>query len=350
MNESCGNALVVKEVNTALVSKALQNCRAATKQELSQLTGLSLMTVGTILQQLEESGEVLQGEQVPSAGGRPSRQYRYNADSTLRLAVQTLKKDGFDTAEICVANAFDEIVYLKEFRVSHMEAQSFFAPIDDVLNAYPAIRSIAVGLPGVVQGDTVVSCDFGRLAGCDLGTLFRERYGLPVVLDNDVNCVVAGRCRGRELQPETAVVALYFPRVCALGAGIWIGSGVYRGFRSYAGEVSDMPLGIDWCSDQTLYDDEMKLAAAIAKLVTSLCCVLDPQEIVLYGRVLTERHLNLILEHLKRTDKLSGDACSGTRARLPEIVLSPEFETDYRNGLLHQARSLLKPAFELRRN
>ncbi len=346
MNNTGGHALVVQEVNTTLIEDTLQQHMIATKHELARLTGLSLMTVSSILQQLEETGEVLQGNLIPSAGGRPSRQYRYNPEASSVITVYTAAKDSGASAAVCVADAFDEIVYTAEQSFDQIGPESFIPLIDTALQKHPAARALGFGIPGVVQDGTIAACDFPQLAGCGLAAIYGSRYGLPIVLDNDVNCVVAGRCSDMELAPGNAVIALYFPKVCALGAGIWIGNDVYRGFRCYAGEAAGIPLDIDWHGDTYLYQDDGAFASAAAKLISTLCCVLDPQEIVLYGSFLTETHLDLIYERLRTGEFFPAPR----RAHLPDIVLSPDFERDYRRGLLHLTRGLLKPAFELKRN
>ena len=46
--------------------------RRATRAQLSERTGLSTMTVGKLLAELEARGEVRQDEQETGTGGRPS--------------------------------------------------------------------------------------------------------------------------------------------------------------------------------------------------------------------------------------------------------------------------------------
>ena len=51
----------------------------ATKPELSQYTGLSQATVNHLIAEMEQRGEVIDLGEVPSNGGRPSRQYGFHA-------------------------------------------------------------------------------------------------------------------------------------------------------------------------------------------------------------------------------------------------------------------------------
>ncbi|WP_233567681.1 hypothetical protein [Cohnella faecalis] len=72
MKQIGGNAIVIKEVNVNFVRKALKTQGRATKQQLAQATGLSIVTVGTVLRLLLLEGEVLEGEPISSSGGRPA--------------------------------------------------------------------------------------------------------------------------------------------------------------------------------------------------------------------------------------------------------------------------------------
>ncbi|WP_233567679.1 hypothetical protein [Cohnella faecalis] len=62
MKQIGGNAIVIKEVNVNFVRKALKTQRRATKQQLAQATGLSIVTVGTVLRLFAAGGR--------SSGGR----------------------------------------------------------------------------------------------------------------------------------------------------------------------------------------------------------------------------------------------------------------------------------------
>lgn len=69
MEKIQANSLLMKEVNISLVRKELQNLRRATKAELSLGTGLSVVTVNSILNRFLRDGEVFEGGFEPSRGG-----------------------------------------------------------------------------------------------------------------------------------------------------------------------------------------------------------------------------------------------------------------------------------------
>ena len=78
---------LVKLHNLQLARRQLFLQRAATRLELSQTTGISTVTLGTLLRELVQLGQVTEEEAPPPASGRPSRVYRFNADLSHGLLV-----------------------------------------------------------------------------------------------------------------------------------------------------------------------------------------------------------------------------------------------------------------------
>jgi hypothetical protein len=318
----------------------LVTLHTATKQDLSAVTGLSLMTIGNILQQLENDGEVYQGELVPSAGGRPSRRYCYNASFSQVLAVFSSVVDNQDILHLRVADAFNDVMFSHDELMEYTGIAAFEKPVDRILNEFPGIKAMGFGIPGIVSGGRIIACDYPGLNGSDFAGSCHERYGLPLIVDNDVNCVAAAAGSLRETENNSALVCIYFPKKYGFGAGIYIDGRVYHGRNNYAGEAADMPIGINWC-DPELYNDETRFTEAVARLLACFCCIVDPQEFILYADFLEQEQIAVIRQK-----------CDGlTRIPVfPDISLSRNYVQDYQNGLLLQIRELLKPEFELKRN
>jgi hypothetical protein len=71
MNRS-GNALTMRAVNINLVRNSLKARKQATKQQIAEATGLRIVTVATIMQELVEANDIFAVDQAPSSGGRPA--------------------------------------------------------------------------------------------------------------------------------------------------------------------------------------------------------------------------------------------------------------------------------------
>ena len=136
-----GNPLVMKEINTNLVRRVLRAQRSATRQQLAAATGLSIVTVAAIAGQLILAGEALEGDQVPSNGGRPSRLVEFNAGYAKVLALFAHEIAGRDRLSLRVANLYGECVESGEEEAAPESLAAFEPLIDRMLARHPLDQS-----------------------------------------------------------------------------------------------------------------------------------------------------------------------------------------------------------------
>lgn len=130
--------------------------------------------------------------------------------------------------------------------------ESVFAAAEQVCaQADIALRdaaSVGVGIPGAVREGVVehaLNLDVDRL---DLGAALVEKWGVPVVVENDVNVAALGAAR---LLATPAESVAYLNVGTGLAAGLILGGRLWRGVRGAAGEIGhisinpDGPVGAD---------------------------------------------------------------------------------------------------------
>ncbi|RAV02342.1 ROK family protein [Paenibacillus sp. YN15] len=211
------------------------------------MTDLSFATVGNILNALVETGEVLLGEQVASAGGRPSQTYTFNAEYAHVLAVSARVQHGAHTIQACVGNLYGEVVWETRQSYDTIQLASLEAVVEAYLRQYPTIRVMSFALPGVEHNGRILINDYKELVGVPFQAHFQEKYNLPVIVENDVNAAVLGHCRERETPSVT--------------------------------------VGIDWLAVD--YGNPVEIGSAITRLIGMLCGILNPDQVVLYGDFLS---------------------------------------------------------------
>lgn len=108
----------------------------------------------------------------------------------------------------------------------------------------PAPEAIGIGLAGFVSRDGIVisAPNTSGLVGVDVPGHLRSRFGLPVVVDNDANCVaIAARA---ELAPDVdTMVAVTLGT--GIGGGIIVGGELLRGANGFAAEPGHMVIDPD---------------------------------------------------------------------------------------------------------
>lgn len=331
------NALVMKEININLVRRMLKLKQTATKHQIAAATGLSTVTVATILQKLLEENVVLDAGLVASMGGRPAQLFRFNENHSHILVLFTHEQGGLDILYVRVADLNGECVYERDAPLAEINLHTFEPPIETVLQEYTTIRAIGFGLPGVELGGQVVFADYPALTGTAFLRHYQQRYQLPVIFENDVNAACVGYCKHHPIDVESATIYLYFPQKYPPGGGIYINGRLYKGSNNYAGEISGMPLGIDW-HDPTLYTSSERIYEAITTLIVAIGLLLNPHRVILYGAFLTEEYLHEIQQRC--TSRLPVNA-------VPSLSLAVDFTLDYQNGIIEETLALLEPQISI---
>ena len=323
-----GRPNLLKRANLSLIRRAIRDRGTATRAEIAEETRISSTTVRSLLAELLENGEIEGIGYDESSGGRKAERYalcpeRYHSAA---FCITGSRMDAL------IVNVCGEIVETARMDVGGGEYE---AAIDAYLAGAAAareIRSIGVGVPGIVEGGGFRrKNERGELCEISLGKALAERYGVPVVLENDLNATAIGfgRRYGRE-RPEGDsgcgdMAYLHFERDC-VSAGFLAGGRILRGSGNFAGELGLLPLG-----DGRLLDEHIAAAAddaayvrLVALTVRWVCGVLNPRLVVLGG------------------PDFRADCAEAIRgevlARLPErmraeILYSPEVWDDYHAGM-----------------
>jgi len=292
------------------------------------------------LQFLIKQTEVLEVELCPSKGGRPSHQFKYNADFSLVLILFIYETNGISTLHSNVVNLSGEIVDKTDIVVEKVDLLALEQIIDSILASHPSIQAIGMGLPGTEYEGKMIVSDYKSLLGVSILEHFSTRYQIPIIVENDVNAAVIGFCKRKLLDVDNTVVYIYFPKYYPPGAGIFINGKLHKGKRNFAGEISNIPLGISW-AQPSLYTNFDMTCDSISKLIIAISSVVNPDVVVFHGNFFNEVHVATI-----------GAQCrlQLPQSAVPEIIISEDFSSDYLAGMIAQTLETLEPDIVLSRN
>jgi len=319
--------LDVKELNKQLILQSLYMKKTATVKELAQLTGLSSVTIGTLLQVLVQEESVHRGNLKPSQGGRPSVSYSFNESKALGLAAFTREIEGLDTLCLRICDLYGKVIESQDLRLQDLSLEAFDAALDPIIDQHPQIKALGFGLPGLEYSGTLVVHDYPALLGKPFVKHFEERYKIPVFFENDVNAAVLGL--ESSASSQSAEVYIYFPQKYPPGAGIRLNGHVLKGKHNFAGEVSYLPLGVKGLE---LAENFELCCNYISQILSSISSVLDPDMFVLFAEFLGPKHLE---EIRSRFTKLLPAHIT------PEIRLSKDFSKDFEKGLFVRILDLI---------
>ncbi len=312
---------IIKDINLNRIRKALKEIGVATKPQLSEVTGLSVVTVNSLIKTLINNGEIITDEMVSSEGGRPALSYRFNSFFRMALTINMQEYKGKDTAFYCVINLRGEVVERKEQILYDVNLESFDLYIEDLLNRYPTIQVIYFGIPGEEVKQRLVICDYEKLRDQSLSGYISDQFHIPVICENDINAAINGYCYKNEIRKDQCVVGLYFPEKYPPGAGVYLDNHIYKGRDGLVGEIKYLPLGINW---DTFDFDPEKVQDIIVKTVQTFQCLYNPNKIILYGDGV-KSNIKELLENRCRSKV--------EKMMVTDIILSNELHLDFEEGI-----------------
>ena len=320
---------ILKQANQSYIRRVLRTKGTATRAELVRETGISPTTVRALLSGMLENGEIESMGSDPSSGGRKAERYRFRPERYHGAAICM----SVDRVDGLVINQCGEIVEYERLPCPDGDLERSALAYLDAQAERRELRAVGVGGLGVVDGRCFWRKDRAAdaLYKVEIGETIARRYGLPVVLENDLNATAIGlaRCYGREFpgeRPEdTNLAYLHFDKGC-ISAGFIAGGRVLRGWNNFAGELGLIPVEEGRPLDECMIGaaDDGAYTQRLLGILCWICGVLNPQYVALGGPDL-------------RKDCL-GPVGDGLFALLPkqmqaEILYVPDVWHDYRDGM-----------------
>ncbi|MFJ6217347.1 ROK family protein [Streptomyces sp. NPDC092296] len=245
-----GDSSLLRRINAAVTLRALRDGQALTLTRLVGDTGLSRPTVEGVIDQLMESGlvvEVEQGQDSARPRGRPARWFRFHAEAGHTMGVEV----GVHSVRAVLADLGG--------RVLHSSAR----PVDEGLEADERLHAargvvaellrragvsrdslwaVGIGTPGIVddQGTVRLGTAMPGWTGLELGARLRRSFRCPVLVENDANlAAIAEHWQGAAVGMGDVVFVL---AGLSPGAGSLINGRLHRGFGGAAGEIGALHL------------------------------------------------------------------------------------------------------------
>lgn len=241
---------VARQQSVRLVIERLLRDRAVSRAELSRSTGLSKQTISEVMRDLERDGWVREDGQIQGSVGRSAVTYALRPDAAFVLGVDL----GGTKLHVALADLQGEIVAESIESTSGDGGAAVVAQIGRMQESLlqrasvPAqrLRGGVMGSPGIIDpasGSIVFAPNIPGLDSLDVRAALRERLGIDVAIENDVNLAAIGEhWRGNSRKARSfAFIALG----TGIGMGIFSDGYLVRGARGAAGEIAYLPLGGD---------------------------------------------------------------------------------------------------------
>ncbi len=236
---------LLRDINVSLLIELVRQAGSISRADLARQSQLSAPTVSAIIDQLMKRGIVVETTTAPSSGGRPPVLLTIDPKAGYVVGIK-LRGDGLTTvvcdldAEI-VASA-EHYVPLVGDPVSAIEAieQETRRVLRDAAVSPSKVLGLGIGLSGVIETSEGV-CKFSHLLqwhDVELAEPLRQRLGLPVWVENDVNTLAVAEKWAGDALTASDFVTLSVGR--GIGLGIVVNRSLYRGAHGASGEFGHM--------------------------------------------------------------------------------------------------------------
>jgi glucokinase len=228
--------------NTSDLFQIMRDGQPRTRSELAAIAGLARSTVALRVDALMRLGLLRPVNDAISTGGRPSTQFALNVTGHSVLAADV----GASHVRVAISDLAGSVIAeeLEELDIAHGPVvvldrvrsigSTLLESVGDVAGQ---LLAVGVGLPGPVEHATGRPINPPIMPGWDrfdvAGTL-GEHFGVPVLVDNDVNIMALGE---RELAWPDVDDLMFVKVATGIGAGVISGGSLQRGAQGTAGDL-----------------------------------------------------------------------------------------------------------------
>jgi predicted NBD/HSP70 family sugar kinase len=224
------------------ILQLIRSGQATTRADLAALTGLARSTVAQRVDALLAMRLLVARGDSQSTGGRPPTMLAFNHDAGVVLAGDL----GATHSRVAVTDLGGTILAQTRRDIAIAEGpeavlswlESAFDGLLDGIGRRPdAVRGVGVGLPGPVEFATGQPVNPPIMPGWDrypVGDRLAQRYGVPALVDNDVNIMAVGE-HWSNWRDEAFL--LFVKIGTGIGSGIVAGGHVHRGADGAAGDI-----------------------------------------------------------------------------------------------------------------
>lgn len=319
------DSAALRRYNTGQIRRVLWQGGEYTKQQLAAATGLSVATCNTLLNALEQSGEVLGRKRQMQGVGRQSVCYRINEEHEAFLAVYFDRLQGQDVLTLALLTALGRVVWRKRTAYHALTAGQIGGELEALCREHP-VTQIVAGTPSIAENGVIRHCDIPTLENAAVVQEWQQRCGCPVHLENDMHLRAYGYYK--TCGDARAVVTLAnFAAHVLPGTATVSGGAVLRGQNQFAGMVGFLPYDMPRAQQLALLAPGT-CRPLVARAVTSVIALLNPGTVVLTGDLLNAGSIDALREDCLQTIPPE---------YMPKLVYCTDMTEYYLAGLYHRA-------------
>lgn len=315
----------VKNHNVYLIKKALKSVEAGTKNTIARMTGLSIATCNTILNELAQKHEILEVESEGTTVGRPPKMYRFN-ESFSYICCIFLDVDGKTwKLEYAITDLLGNIREESNIDCEEISVDVIVDALKVLMKKEPKIQTVCFGSPGYCYDNQIHSRGVPQLEGINLEKELKERLECKVYIENDMNAMAYGMYwyGGEKIPDNSSLVMVAYFEDARIGSGIVLDGKIVHGKTGFAGEIARINYGKEKVQDMVMSGKEGIVKAA-SIVVECYSAVLNPDIIVFTGSGISEEFFGDIVREVEKYIP---------KEHIPQLIYMKDFRKYFIRGL-----------------
>ena len=349
MDTYIGKPQTIKKVNENIVFNAIASNPGVSQVQIADSTGLSLQTVNKVVRSLEAKGSVICTGISTYTGGRRARVYEINENKGYIVCVYIQGNHFYCKITNIMEKELTSQIYYKKQEMDWSD--NLLHVLDAITKTIDSerIEIIGIAVPGTVTNNRINNIPaIPEWEGMDLKKLISEHYPCRVWIENDIKSATMGACS--EYLHENNQNMAYISILDHIGSAVIINRKLYNSCNSFAGELAYMAVGeYDrkpnqcGCADSILEKallagDKDSMIALIVRLLVNICCVMDPDLIVIATPHLSKDDIPKIKSGISRY--IHNDY-------IPAIIIDDVIAEKNLDGIISLCRNKIEAAMQI---
>lgn len=314
----------MRKRNLHLILQALSSDAAMSVKELSDYTGLSVVSIHKLLEILINDHLIKESVQIAKTRGRSATQYilDYEAFSILSVRIFEGPQNMIYKMEIIDLAGKRLSSDIVENKIDSLETLTLgIKRLLSETDAQPKI--IILGIPGVEVANKLLISDIKDWSQLNLANTIAQSTDIFTKVVNDVNAVAYGAIG--KVNPDSSAIALYYPLMFAPGSAIIINGKTISGVNGTAGEIASSSN-----YEHQIYPID-NINNAVQRDIQNLTSLIDPKYVMVYA---PQHQLDIASIQKKLHSK-------GPLFKDYQLIFNGDFDDDYCFGLLRFGRELV---------
>ncbi len=324
------NSADIRKKNKDLIRRNLWTGEKNTKQGIAEITGLSVATCNTMLNEMEADGEICGVKKQLNGIGRSTMVYSVNEGHESILCIHVNQLNSVVTCNFSVLSVTGRIKEESTMEVEDFSVEKFMEIVGDIVHSYNNVSYMIIGLPAIVTKDMVSQCHVKCFNGLNLKEELAKHFDCNIHVENDMHLTAYGYFRSGNNPDDVITLTSFFegyqPGMVNIYEGI-----IIKGADEIAGASGFLPFGYTPEEIPAVMRDDEK---GLYVMSTALLCdivLMNPRKILIFTNVISDALKVAISTKIKEVIP---------EEFVPEIEYTSNISEYFQMGLYHRALDL----------